>query len=645
MSSTGGAKLQVRGVTVEADHFSMQDDHMIAEGDVRCVGDNFYVLCDRVEWSMDAEEIHAQHGQVQIEFLGLTAEELRINEDEVALREADAYAQLGPGTPHISSQNIRYDRKRNRISIRGGKLSIGRFPVLMLPKVTTDPRFWTAIGVYVNGGRSRSKGVFLQSELTFHVLPDVHLGYIADYYSRRGVLLGPVLKLRSDRPQIQGFLDLRSAAIADHGKRGVDVDGVAVKRHRGFVDVSGNYHFGENTDILSDFVWTGDSQMSRDFRHNLYNNCRVRDSFIEYDRRGRQTLLTAFMRSKVNHFQRFPEELPSIRLNYFPQQLGDSGLYASGFLDISRIKGRDQDTHEKVENTRFTGYAGFRYPTEIEGIHIMPLAGVRWMNYSGHGSRAFGELGLDFNTEFTGFYQKSVSELGLFSWKHVIRPTVQYRYCHALGTKRSVPRLITKKETFFPAIDLESRRDVDDLVGQHVIRLGLEQDFFGKKKSKIAHLASFNFYQDFNLQRIQQRDGSKPNTIGDCYLVADLALRHWLRGQCYVRGNWKKSFFQEFGIHDEIASGDLWSLGAFSRFRRHKYHEVGAEFDFELNALSSCGVKTKFDVQHGRFLSTEVYYNLLHGGIWALHFYLKIKNHARRDTRIQPGFSFQLKHW
>nr|MDE6575839.1 hypothetical protein [Opitutales bacterium] len=617
MSATGGAKLQVRGVTVEADHFSMHDGSIFAEGDVRCVGDNFYILCDSVSWSMDAKEIHAKNGQVQIEFLGCTAEELKIDDEEVALRGADVYAQLGPGSPHLSSQSVRYYRKRNRIAIRGGKLRIGRIPVLVFPKVNTDPRFWTAIEVYANAGRTKSKGVYLQSEVKFHVLPDLYAGYIADYYSRRGYLLGPVLKLRSDRPQIKGYFDFRAATVRDHGKdRGVDVDGVPIEKRRGFLDVRGNYHFGEHTDLISDFVWTGDSRMSGDFRHNLYGDCRVRDLFLEYDIRGQQTLITAFMRPKINHFQRFPEELPSLRLNYFQRELGDSGIYASGLFDIARVKGRDQDSREAIESNRFDGYVGLRYPAEFEGVHVMPTVGTRWTDYSGHRSRALVELGLDLNTEFTGFYRKGIAGLGILSWKHIIRPTIQYRYCHSLGAQRFIPHVMTQKEIFFPSLDLAERRDVDALTGQHIIRLGLEQDFWGRKKNKVTKLASFNFYQDFNLQRFRQRDDSRPDTIGDCYLVTELALRHWLRGQFYLRGNWKRSLIEEFGIHDEIASGDLWSLGTFGRFRRHKYHEIGAEFNFQLNVLSSCGVRTKFDAQHGRFLSAELFYNLLYGGFW-----------------------------
>ncbi|MDR1590385.1 MAG: hypothetical protein LBR92_00025, partial [Puniceicoccales bacterium] len=401
-------RVEMAGIGIEADHLSMKDSLAHVLGNVRLTGENFYARCEDLEYDICTKDIHANALDIAMERGYASAEEAFFSSERITLKNADIGLNAGGGgmVPHLKTEHMEYDRRKRKGMARSARIKIGEIP-LIIPSVTVGD--WVRfVGLRFDGGHSKKLGGYIQSEMTYNIYEDLHWGLLWDVYTKRGVLIGPVVKVDSEGELICSHLDLRTGYICDRGERGADIDGVAIEKKRWYIDGKQHHHLWERVDILSDFLWASDGQIGKDFYSN--DDADIRDSFGELDYRGENDLWTLFSRVKMNRYQHFPQQIPSIRWERFPQEIFDSGIYYFGYIDFTRQKFTQEGPEhpgqwEAVEQNRIDIYWGINRPTELGcGINFTPLLGGRWTHYCGDCDRFLGELGFDWGADFYAFY-------------------------------------------------------------------------------------------------------------------------------------------------------------------------------------------------------------------------------------------------
>lgn len=639
-------QLDVGKIHVEADRLKFQNQRVHAEGNISCSGKSFYMRGDSVECDLKTKEVLAENVDVNLGPFYARAKSAHFVDNYVQIHEADICVHAGVAelVPHFRSKKVTYDQKKKRLHVGHPRLALGKHSLIPLPSVVVG-EWIRSLEYWFDAGYTEANGVYVRNDLLYRVTKELSVGALLDIYTKRGVCIGPRIKLQSDSADIKGRLNVSGGFLSDRGKRGVDIDGRPIKKRRWFLDVAGNFHLGERIDWITDALWASDSRWGKDFSRTDEEDSLARDSFTEFDLRGDQTLTTLFFRGKVNRYQRFRETMPSARFEVFPKELGDTGIYGFGFVEASRLREKDETTDETIECTRVDSYVGINRPIEVSGYHFLPKIGARWTGDEHGGHRLLGEIGIDANTEFWTIGKETLW-FKAAEWKHIIRPTLQYRYITGRD-RRWHPKLKRKRqEDFLPVIGLDQRRDVERLGPRSVLRLGLENELLGKtRKGKIKELIQLDVYQDFEFKRQRDANGKKGDILSNFYFLTTFRPNNWLELQAYTKHHWKPFTLDELNLQATVTNGDAWKFGVFTKMRRNKYQQVGFNCSLPLNAFSEIGLESRFDVKHGRFVSLEIYYDRCYAGLWDLHFFCKIRNRSKRNGRIQPGFLIRLLQW
>ncbi|MDR2806771.1 MAG: hypothetical protein LBB11_01270 [Puniceicoccales bacterium] len=648
-------------VQMEAEHLTLSQGIAHASGNVCVTGENFYAKCADAECNIAERSIEAHDVEMGIDQVCISAQRVDFSETQIGIEDAYIRANLGlkGAIPNLRTKKITYDRLKKRGVARNTKLSIGKIPLINVPCFSVGAwiRF---MDMRLDAGYTSKLGAYLQSEIRYHAADDLYLGMQCDAYSKRGILLGPMVKIDGESEAVASHLELKTGYISDRGDHKKDartIDGVhiqPIKKCRWFIDLQQNHHLGQRIDFLSDCLWASDRYVEEDFKHS-YGNDDIRDSFGELDYRGENYLLTLFTRVKMNRYQDFVQQRPSLRFELFPKEIGDTDIYYFGFIDFTRLKakrplGRNLALRENIDLNRMDSYIGLHRPTTLSlGVHMTPHLGGRWTHYFGKRDRFLGELGFDFDANFHALYSQAIPWLRAKAWKHVLRPIIKYRYISQ--SHRHIEHAIDLKEKhhFLPCIDLSEMRYVDDLVGQSVIRLGIENDFFIKnERDKIRRIGSIDFYQDFRFKRYDEhRQGAqqREERLSDFYIFSEFNPRRWLNLRLDSRFNWKNFGMRAINAEANFISGDLWQCGFCVKFTNHHIHQWGIHFCLQLNTLSKLDLSTQIDAKSGKFLAMEVGWNTCWNNVWDIRLFFKVKNRSRRESRFQPGFAINLMQW
>jgi hypothetical protein len=638
---------------IEAEHMSYADSVVQVSGDVSIVGGDFYARCEGVDYNMETQNICARDVDLAVGEAYVRSKRAEFSRERIAVEGAHVGINLGlaGAVPNFDAKAITYDRLKKRAVARNIRLKVGKVPIMGLPYLALGD--WIRyMDMRLSAGHSAKLGAYVQSEVGYNIYEDLSLGVLLDIYGKRGVLAGPVLRVDTESERVKGHMQLRSGFIGDRGERGEDVGGGEIGKCRWFIDGKQNWHFGQSIDLISDFLWSSDGSVERDFRPDYYEEWDVRDSFGELNYRGKNDLWTAFTRVKMNHYQSFPQQVPSLRYERFPTEIFDSGCYCFGYVDVSRqkLKGEREAASgqwERIESNRLDSYWGMHRPMELgRGIHFTPLLGGKWTHYAGEGGRLLGELGFDWVANFYGIYPQSIPCFGAKEWRHSLRPIVKYRYISKGNGRPAKPIDGRRENGFLPCIDLAEMRHVDDLREQSILRLGLENDGFARtEKGKIRKIVSLDFYQDFRFRRNGDGTGEREKTLSDFYIFSTFNPRHWLNFGLYSRVDWQKFSVPEVDVETNFTSGDLWRLGFGARFLKHRFSQFSVNFCFQFNDISSMSWGAQMDGKRGKFLAFEVGYKTRWAGVWDVQIFCKIKNHSSRDSRFQPGFAIDLVRW
>jgi hypothetical protein len=220
------AKIAFNGVELEAGRISYAGSTIRAEGDVSIAGGDFYARCGEVEYDTESKDIGAQAVNLAIGEAYILSERAKFSQEKIAVEGAHVGVNLGlaGAVPRLDAKAITYDRLKKRAVARDVRLKIGKVPIMGLPYLALGD--WVRyMNMRLDAGHTSQLGGYVRSEICYNIYENLSLGALLDVYGKRGVLLGPVLKIEAESECVRGRAQVRSGFIADRGDRGKDVDG------------------------------------------------------------------------------------------------------------------------------------------------------------------------------------------------------------------------------------------------------------------------------------------------------------------------------------------------------------------------------------------------------------------------------------
>lgn len=568
------------------------------------------------------------------------------------------------GVISVSGSSVSYDRATDTLSAEDVTLRIGPIPILYLPSYSQQGLDLPPFDPEIRVGSNNRYGTFLQTTTFYTGSKRWQPGLLLDGYGKAGVLAGPALRYDTLKPApgesatynaMKG--DLRVGFIHDHSDRGLDQFDRPIPEDRHFVEWKHKQTLADTVEVTGALHWWSDPFATRDFRRRLFNENQQPDNFVELVVPDRAYYLSAFVRHSPNDFQDVNQRLPEVRFDLNPREIGDTRIYQRGHVSLAYLREETSDELPALPGTaddtlatpRVDAYYGLSRPiTPSSAFSFTPVAGVRsttWfdaVNGDATYSRLAGQVGFDSQATANGKwdYENSVWEIN--GLRHLARPVVQYRYLPGVtdGASR-IPRI--DRWSFLtapPPIDLQQRRDTDELHETQILRLGFENLFQTRDKDYGSRdLVGLDVYQD-----IRDTDRAGDRTLSDTYIRQKLTPAYWLSFEMYERISPYTGSLNELSTQTTFTDGDRWKL----RFGTQHVSDVAVidqyllGWDYRIDSQYSLKALWRFDADTGTL--AEQSYGVVQqlGHSWQIEYSVGHSRNAREDSGTRFGLHLRL---
>lgn len=672
----GDARLDFDGTRLQADRITYYQEFGLADadGNVQINRDGYRLLADRLTYDTNEEVFSVnflRSGQWPYYLSGVRA-------GGTAIQSEIEGATLYYGNPSASALNVSAEKVSylsegsDTVRLQNPTFRIGKYPFFYLPSYTHDLNA-PPYHLDVDGGYSSELGLHLQTTTLFPVEPWLRAGLNFDIYTERGVLIGPTAQYlyNSDTQSIQGALN--TGYINDSGDTGVDVLNRAISEDRGFVEWRHKHHIGEEITLTASTGYWTDSEVTRDFRDEVYENNRRPDNFIEGVYAGDNFLLSAFSRFRVNDFDLVQERLPEVRLDILPVPIATTGAYHRGSIAYARLR-EDYDENVTIpmdsESDRFDASYRIERPIAFtDWLTLTPLAGARVTHYENQqaafsfdGSTASNnpissesftreiyEFGFDLEARAHAVYPTLNRTWGIDGLRHTIRPVIRYRYYTDPDDEGEIAAIDRKAfDTNRPILDLSEIRNTDQIDQEHLIRLGLENLYqtraSGADSYGSRNLAELNFYQDIVFEKGSRIDDSskEEDTLNATWVEFILSPAPWLKFDIATRLRTETMTLEEMRTRTRLISGEIWEVGIASDMLNNEIDQYRLDFIYRLNERYSLLTDTRMDARTGELISSRIGIRTRLGGAWQLVYALTFRDRSERESDVEFNIALRL---
>lgn len=498
--------------------------------------------------------------------------------------------------------------------IRGKRLffKVGAVPFLLIPNITQPLDAETNI-FKPTLDYSGHIGAVIGAEALIPVTDHVRLGGNIALTSKRGILAGPAAGYRFENNAYATNGSFISGYINDNGDPGLDVNRRAIDSDRYFAEWTHRQVWNENRANISAYArYWSDSEVTRDFYEDSFDTMQDPDSYLEANYNSDNWQLSLFTRAALGDFQSYTERLPELRFTYFPTSLGH-GFSHSGFLSAAKLRQSNTSPSDSISATKTDSHYGVEWNRSLfDGAILRLKAGARSIGYedaestgyaylinpqpgvredptantSVSGSRAFGEIGADLNLKAHSTWDFKNETWNIQGLRHIVEPRISYRYVPELWssqeldgfwdntydpqnfrTPRGTSILLADQGAFasyLPSIDLENRRDVDNLREDHKLRFELRNRIQTRHKDGGSRdLARLDLAADYYLE------GSEFAEKYSSLLSLDFELTpaNWLELNTFTRLDPEDGMsIQEFNTSIAIQDEGYWKIAFGSHF-------------------------------------------------------------------------------
>ncbi len=603
--------------------------------------------------------VYVEAGKVTVETATAKVDTSRASLDRVRLY----YNEPDLGVISASATKVSYDTASDTLSAKEVTFRIGPVPVFYLPSYTQEGLDIPPIDPEIIAGSTNRYGPFLQTTTFYTASKRWQPGLLLDGYGKAGVLAGPAFRYDTLKPAsgettsynaMKG--DLRVGFISDHSDRGTDQFGNAIPEFRHFVEWQHKQTIADTVEITNSLHWWSDPLATRDLRRRLFNENQQPDNFLEIVYPDRDFYASAFVRHAPNEFQDVNQRLPEVRFDLNPREISDTRIYQRGHISIAYLREEASDELTALPGTfddtlatpRIDAYYGLTRPvTPDPAFAITPVAGVRsttWfdaINGDPTYSRLAGQVGFDAQAVANGKWDYDNTVWEIRGLRHLLRPLVQYRYLP--GATEGASRIPQIDRWSFltapPPIDLQQRRDTDELHETQILRLGLENLFQTRDTEYGSRdLLGLDIYQD-----IRETDRPGERTLSDTYIRQKFTPAYWLEFEMYERISPYTGKLNELSTQTTITDGDRWKL----RFGTQHVSDVARidqlllGWEYRIDSQYALRTLWRFDADSGTL--AEQSYGVVQqlGHSWQLEYSIGHSRNARTDSGTR--FSVHLR--
>ena len=667
--SRGDARLDYEGTRVQADQIAYYQEYGLADaiGSVEINRDGRRLIADEMSYDTQSNIFAVdvlRTGEWPYYVSAVTAG----GDEETAEMEGATfyYGDPGPYTLNGTAQIATFDNEADTVTLEKTTFRVGPYPIFYLPKYThhvDSPPYH----VELNAGYDDEFGAYLQTTTLFPVTPWLRAGANLDFYTERGVLVGPTAQYlyNSEHQSIVGAFN--SGYIHDNGDDlGNDVYGREINKDRGFVEWRHKHHIGERITLTASTSYWSDSEATRDFRDDIYSENRRPDNFVEGVYAGDNYFVSVFSRFTPNDFEFTQERLPEVSFEVLPIPIFNTGAYHRGSVSYARLS-EDYSDIKDLYNSLYPPVdpddsetdridATYRLERPIlfaDWLTFTPLAGARLTHYENQEfsfitpapddsyTRDIYEFGFDLEARMHAVYPTFNRTWDIDGLRHIVRPVVRYRYYTDPDSEGEIATI--DRDAFDlnrPLLDLSDLRNTDVIEQQNFVRLGVE-NLFQTKSSNGGYgsrqLAALNFYQDVLFEKGTRFDDptEEQDTFNATWVEFILTPAPWLKFDMASRFHTESLTLEELRTRTTIRSGEIWEIGLSTDLLNKRIDQYRVDFIYRLNERYSLLTDCRVDADGGDILSASVGLRTRLTSTWELIYAITFRDKTERESDVE----------
>ena len=616
MIATGEATLTYGDLVLRANRivYNEESGRAEAEGNIRISQKGYRLLAERLRIDLASREVEAEKVRfgsppiyAEAEFGAGDQNRIELKNAHVFYREPDRY------TPKLTVENFMVEDGAI-IMGKGVRFEALGWPIWYLPEIRI-PTDVDPIRVSTNLGTRGNLGGFFQSQILFPISNTFFAGGNFDYYSERGLLLGPALALDKETETSATSSHISTGFFRDGGDRGVDIFAKPVPRNRHFITGDIRHVWAGQNQVHGVINSGSDPEIARDLHYDRFFHNQQPDNFLEFIHQKPNWTFSALARVDANDFyhpldlpvtlmagpsQRaflFEEKLPQVSFDLHPthlaggiyQELGVKAAQSAHTFHVGDLSRKEPFTsldgfYRLSKNVASNGsmglqlFAGLRWvnwkdaPTLTgrteEGSFAIPYPQFAHMPTSGalveeldietrSYSQVMGDIGFNWEARYSRKWQLQNRVWNIDGLKHVVKPYLQMRHNPTRNPAGpAIPEgMVYARDTNLPNWDLATRRDMVFAQEQTLARIGLKNQALTRRKDYGSReLANWDVAADYFFAGPFQDD------ISFLYSEFSFAPARWLEIGTYSRFSSDNLELRELNSQVRIQDSDLWHL-------------------------------------------------------------------------------------
>lgn len=484
---------------------------------------------------------------------------------------------------HCSSITMNPEKNMEAKDVR---VNVGDVPVLYLPYYSQELRD-DKPKLMIIPGYEKEKGMELFGSYRYYLNDNARGVLHADWYQTKGFGKGVDLNYNTG---VVGTGNLRYYHITQEStdNRLLENEG-----HRSRVEMRHRWSISPSDDAVLDFFRSSDGNFRKDYFEKEYDKVPNPLSFFQYTHAYPNATLSVLSQPRVNFFDTVLQKLPEAKLETVNQKIIGSPLYFKSTTTADMLSQATALTGPTIDVGRVDTSNQLSLPFKLAFLDLNPFAGNQETYYSRGVDpdqaylRTMFFTGVDISTRFYKMMdlETDVWGLDIHRLRHIVIPSIQYRYQHTPSVDRS---------KFF---QLDS---VDGLDLKDLVTFALENKVQTKRRGETIDVARLIVSSDYNIER------NATTNLGFANFKYDLELRpySWLSFDSDADFDLENKYFRSLNT-------DAWgTLGRFNvvtgyRFKHSESSQLTTGVTCSINPFWTASAYERFEFRTGNLVEQE----------------------------------------